>query len=91
MVITDGRIRLDQVNRRVVGPGGERVNDEAIQSPPRGNGGWHSSWGGVDQAMREGVRHHVQIPTNDPPRGEVPLIRNGRQGDLPVISCLHNL
>ena len=90
-MVTDGWICLNQVNHGVVGPGGERVNYEAIQGSPRGNGGWHSLWGGVDQAMGQGVRHHVQVASDDPPRGEVPLIRNGRQGDLPVLGCLHNL
>jgi len=34
--------------------------------------------------MREGVRHNVQVTTNDPAWGEVPLIRDGRQTNLAV-------
>jgi len=63
----------------------------AIQGSPRGNGGGHSLWSRVDQPMGQGIRHNVQVASDDPPRGEVPLIRNGRQGDLPFLGGLHDL
>ena len=35
-MVTEGGVCLDEVNHSVVGPGGERVNYEAIQGPLRG-------------------------------------------------------